>query len=119
MRNSRNKSAGCDALYVAWKLKGEGAWALQRLLTRGAERRLYRLLSWMVAQGEARALLVPAAPLDEIAGALSAPFASTVATRWVEGKNNCAAVKREIERAPVELGLTSRPEEWPLSSAWL
>jgi hypothetical protein len=72
----------------------------------------------MVAKGEARALLVPAAPLEDIADALFSPVASQLSTRWIEGQRKCAAVTREIETTPVQLGLATRPEQWPLSSAF-
>jgi hypothetical protein len=97
---------------------GVGARPAQDLLAEGVSRHLYRLRSWMVARGEARALLVPAAPLEEIAGALFTSVEAPVTTRWISGERQCAAVTREIETAPVQLGLANRPEEWPLSSAW-
>jgi hypothetical protein len=110
-----------DALYVAWKLEPSNeaeASSLQGLLASGADRKLYRLRSWMVAKGEVRALLVPDAPLEEIAEALFSPIATQLSTRWVAGQRSCAAVTREIENAPVTLGLAKRPEEWPWSSAF-
>ena len=91
---------------------------MQRVLTQGAERNLYRLRSWMVARGEARALLIPEAPLEDVADSLFSPVAAPVATRWIAGQMKCAAVTRAIETAPVEFGLARRPEEWPLSSAF-
>ncbi len=114
------ESPVCDALYVAWKLEADAgsAWSIRRILTGGEDRNLYRLRSWMVARGEARALLTPSVPLEEIADALWAPIASPVSTRWIAGQRKCAAVTREIERTPVQLGLASRPEEWPFSSAF-
>ena len=120
MPRSTDRPRLCEALYVAWKLEGdaEGATSAHRLLTGGEDRNLYRLRSWMVAKGEARALLVPAAPLEEIADALFSPVASQLSTRWIEGQRKCAAVTREIETAPVQLGLATRPEQWPLSSAF-
>jgi len=113
-------------LYVSWKLEaveegedgGKTADSMQRAITEGEDRNLYRLRSWMVAKGEVRALIVPEAPLEEIADALWAPVAPPIATRWVAGQRKCAALTREIETAPVEFGLASRPEEWPFSSAF-
>jgi len=120
MPRSTDRPAVCDALYVAWKLEGdaEAADSVHRLLTGGEDRNLYRLRSWMVAKGEARALLVPAAPLEDIANALFTPVASQLSTRWIAGRRKCSAVTHEIENAPVRLGLASRPEQWPLSSAF-
>jgi hypothetical protein len=118
MANSRNRL--CNALYISWKLEaGDGsADSMREKLADGEDRKLYRLRSWMVARGEARVLLVPAAPLEEIAEALWMTLTPPVATRWIEGQRKCAAITRDIETAPVELGLASRPEEWPFSSAF-
>jgi hypothetical protein len=120
MAHFRTQPQVCDALYVSWKLDPgcEAPGSVQQALTGGEDRNLYRLRSWMVARGEARALLVPAAPLEEIADALWNPVAPPVSTRWIAGQRKCAALTREIETAPVELGLASRPEEWPFSSAF-
>jgi hypothetical protein len=109
-----------DALYVAWKLEEEThtAGSIQQLLTSGQDRKLYRLRSWMVARGDARALLIPSAPLEEIADALFTLIAPVVSTRWIAGMRKCAAMTREIERIPVQLGLASRPEQWRFSSAF-
>jgi hypothetical protein len=110
----------CDALYVAWKLEADAdsAFSLQQLLTLGQSQKLYRLRSWMAAKGEARALLVPQAPLDDIADALFTPATEPLSTRWIRGIGQCAAVTREIETTPVLMGLASRPEEWRHSSAF-
>jgi len=126
MAKSGNRAQVCDALYVSWKLEAgeDGALeediadSMRRAITEGEDRNLYRLRSWMVARGEARALIVPEAPLEEIAEALWAPVAPPTASRWVAGQRKCAALTREIETAPVEFGLASRPEEWPFSSAF-
>lgn len=120
MPQSTAPRAPCDALYVAWKLDADsgGTASAHRLLRGGEERNLYRLRSWMVAKGEARALLIPAAPLEEIADALFRPFAEPFSTKWIAGQRKCAAVTREIETMPVQMGLASRPEQWPLSSAF-
>jgi len=92
--------------------------SMRLVIIEGENRNLYRLRSWMVAKGEARALIAPEAPLEEIAAALWAPVAAPIATRWVAGQRRCAALTREIETAPVEFGLATRPEEWPFSSAF-
>src|SRR5579863_913901 len=120
MAHTRNRTQTCDALYVSWKLDegADSADSMQQALAEGENRNLYRLQSWMVARGEARALLIPAAPLEEIADTLWNPVAPPVATQWIAGQRKCAAVTRAIETAPVEFGLASRPEEWPLSSAF-
>jgi hypothetical protein len=120
MPTPENELPVCDALYVAWKLHedADSSGSLRQMLTGGEDRNLYRLRSWMVARGEARALLVPSVPLEEIADALWAPLAQPVSTRWIAGQRKCASVTREIERTPVQLGLASRPEEWPFSSAF-
>ena len=120
MPHLKNRAQVCDALYVSWKLDpgADATDSLRQALTGGEDRNLYRLRSWMVARGEARALLVPAAPLEEIADALWRPVAPPVSTRWIAGQRKCAELTREIERAPVALGLASRPEEWPFSSAF-
>ena len=81
--------------------------SMQQVLTEGEDRNLYRLRSWMVARGEARALLIPAAPLKEIADTLWNPVAPPAATRWIAGQRKCAALTREIETAPVEFGLAN------------
>jgi hypothetical protein len=106
-------------LYVAWRLEtdNDSANSLQQKLARGETRNLYQLRSWMAAKGEARALLVPEAPLEEIADALWSPMSRPLATRWIRGMGKCAAMTREIETVPVAMGLASRPEQWPWSSA--
>lgn len=120
MAKSGNRTQDCEALYISWKLEAgdDLADSMRRAITEGEDRNLYRLCSWMVAGGEARALIVPEAPLEEIADALWVPVAPPIATRWVAGQRKCAALTREIETAPVEFGLASRPEEWPFSSAF-
>jgi hypothetical protein len=120
MPKPENDSQVCDALYIAWRLEEDAhpPESVQELLTSGEDRKLYRLRSWMVARGQARALLVPEAPLEEITDALWKPIAPPVSTRWVAGQRQCAVITRKIETKPVELGLASRPEEWPFSSAF-
>jgi hypothetical protein len=109
-----------DALYIAWKLNtadAASAEIVQERLARGEDRKLYRLWSWVVANGEARALLKPDAPLEQIAAAIWENEALPSLSRWVEGRHACAQVAREIETVPVTLGLAARPEQWPFSSA--
>jgi hypothetical protein len=110
----------CDALYVAWRLEADvdSADSLQQLLTVGQSRNLYRLRCWMAACGEARALIVPHAPLEDIASALFTTAAEPLSTRWIRGISKCAAMTREIETVPVQMGLANRPEEWRYSSAF-
>lgn len=78
---------------------------------------LYRLQSWVIVNGEARALLKPESPLDEITEAIWRDGAEPLKSRWVDGMRRCAEISREIETAPVLLGLALRPEQWPFSSA--
>ena len=78
---------------------------------------LYRLRSWVVVNGEIRALVAPAAPVEEIAQAARHEHCETVSARWIITERACTDLVREIETAPVNLGLASRPEEWPFSSA--
>ena len=109
-----------DALYIAWKMEAhpDSAEALQQVLSVGEGRRLYRLRSWIATRGEARALLIPEAPLEEIAEALRSPGSETISFRWIYGPTRCAAAAWEIETTPVRLGLAGRPEEWRYSSAF-
>jgi hypothetical protein len=103
-------------LYIAWKFDtadDRSATRVWNLLSRGHDRNLFRLRSRVIVNGELRALIAPAAPLDRIAAALG----GLAATRWIDGERACAALAREIESAPVRLGLAQRPEQWPLSSA--
>ena len=109
-----------DALYVAWKIEPPDEKSARRVsnqLLRGEERNLYRLRSWMIARGEARALLAPAAPIEEITQAIWDSPQHSLATRWIESPDDCVRLAREIETAPVAMGLAKRPEEWPFSSA--
>lgn len=109
-----------DALYIAWRTNpadANSAGVAKNRLASGEGRHLYRLRSWVIVNGEARALLAPAAPLEQIAGALSDDAGQLLASRWVAGQRACAELAREIERSPVALGLAERPEQWPYSSA--
>ena len=109
-----------DALYMAWRFDaadGCSAGRMQDLLTRGERQKLYRLISWVVVDGEVRALLEPAAPLEQIAAVVWKGSTKQVASRWIASESACAAVTREIEISPVALGLAMRPEQWPYSSA--
>lgn len=112
--NSRN------ALYLVWKLNGTDngtAGYARRRLSAGEMGHLYRLRSWVITNGEARALLAPEAPLDQIANAIQDGGDRLVSSRWVAGTRACETVKREIENVPVHLGLVDRPEKWRYSSA--
>jgi hypothetical protein len=114
------KVFGGDALYVAWKLDtadAASARRAQQLLAKGEQQNLYCLRSWVVAQGEVRALLSPAAPLEQITGVIWTDRVQPLVSRWVPSKRACAALAREIETIPVGLGLAVRPEQWPYSSA--
>jgi hypothetical protein len=109
-----------NALYIVWRFRGDGERSTARarkLLHRGQALHLYRLRSWVAINGEIRALVAPAAPVEEIAQAARAECCETVSARWVITQRACMDLVREIETAPVQLGLASRPEEWPFSSA--
>jgi hypothetical protein len=71
----------------------------------------------VIAGGEARALLAPAAPLERIAAAIWDCPADAIFTQWIESADVCARLARDIETAPVSMGLAKRPEQWPFSSA--
>jgi hypothetical protein len=114
------KVYGGDALYIAWKLDTADAASAQRaqyLLAKGEQRNLYCLRSWVVAAGEVRALLSPAASLELITETIWSGKVEPLESRWVPGKRACAVLAREIETVPVGLGLAVRPEQWPFSSA--
>lgn len=116
---SQNASSG-EALYVAWKFEPDdetGARRVSLQLRRGEDQNLYRLRSWVIAAGEGRALLSPVAPLEKIAEAIWARPANAIFTQWIDSPDVCARLAREIERAPVTMGLARRPEQWPFSSA--
>jgi len=105
---------------MAWKTSPAGvhsARLAKKRLALGEGRHLYRLRSWVILNGEVRVLLAPAAPLEEIAGAVSNRPEEMICSRWIAGQRACAELAREIERAPVVLGLADRPEQWPYSSA--
>lgn len=109
-----------NALYIVWRLCGTGGHATARarkLLHHGEELHLYRLRSWVAVNGEIRALVAPAVPVEEIAEAARVDHCETVCVRWIATERACTDLVREIETAPVNLGLASRPEEWPFSSA--
>ncbi len=109
-----------NALYIVWRFRDAGECSTaraQKLLNHGQKLRLYRLHSWVAVNGEIRALVAPAAPVEEIAAAARRERCETVSTRWVASERACTSLVREIETAPVQLGLASRPEEWPFSSA--
>jgi type II secretory pathway component PulK len=113
-------SSGSDALYVAWKIEPDdeiGARRVSLQLRRGEDRNLYRLRSWVIAGGEARALLDPAAPLERIAEAIWEHPANAIVAQWIASADVITRLAREIETAPVSMGLAKRPEQWPFSSA--
>jgi hypothetical protein len=106
-----------DALYLVWQeSRAIAMGAIQRRLEQGEEQRLYRLRSWVIVHNEAHALITPSASLDEIVDELWQDEIQPLKTRWVS-RAACAHVAREIERVPVLLGLSPRPEQWPHSSA--
>ncbi len=111
-------------LYLSWRLGDTDADSARETLERltlGEKLHLYKLCSWVVAGNEVKALLTPAATLDEIAAAIwkTPPDIESGAfrMRWVSGQRGRVEVTREIEISPVVLGLARRPEEWPYSSA--
>jgi hypothetical protein len=113
-------STSRNALYLVWKLNGSDngtAGSTWSRLSEGQSRNLYRLRSWVITNGEARALIAPSAPLEQIAGAIWDSTPALVSSRWVAGTRACACMTREIEDVPVRLGLAGRPEEWRYSSA--
>jgi hypothetical protein len=103
-------------LYFVWRFERSAARA-RKLLDRGEKLHLYRLRSWVAVNGEIRALVAPAATVEEIAEAARRGRCETVSAEWVISEHACTNLVREIETAPVSLGLASRPEEWPFSSA--
>ena len=111
---------GSDALYVSWKIDTADEISARRVslqLRRGEDQNLYRLRSWVIAGGEARALLAPSAPLERIAEAIWDKPADAIFTQWIDSPDVCARLARDIETAPVSMGLAKRPEQWPFSSA--
>jgi hypothetical protein len=114
-----NAHAG-NALYIVWRFRSArelSAARARKLLNHGQKLNLFRLHSWVAINGEIRALVAPAAPVEEIAAAARKERCEAVSTRWVATERACTNLVREIETAPVHLGLASRPEEWPFSSA--
>jgi hypothetical protein len=113
-------SSGDGALYVAWKFEPDDEIGARRVtvqLQRGEEQKLYRLRSWAIAGGEARALLAPAAPIEQIAEAIYGRPSNAILTRWIANVDLITRLAREIEMTPVSMGLAKRPEQWPFSSA--
>jgi hypothetical protein len=114
MRRIPNKSG---ALYLVWQTsRAIAVGAIQRRLEQGEQQRLYRLRSWVIVNNETHALVTPSASLDEIVDELWHGETQPLKTRWVS-RSACAHIAREIERVPVLLGLSERPEQWPHSSA--
>lgn len=108
-----------NVLYISWKFDSRDGSArrVSDKLAHGERLHFYRLRSWVVLDGEARVLLDPAAPLAHISQVVAQKDASAVDSRWIGDALEFAEMAREIETAPVTLGLTERPEQWPLSSA--
>lgn len=107
-------------LYLAWKLDSaddDCAGRAHSRLTAGETRSLYRLRSWAIANGVAHVLLAPSAPLEAIVEAILPESGQPISSRWIESKQDCAILVREIETVPVRLGVATRPEQWPFSSA--
>lgn len=118
MRSQKRQSRG--ALYIAWKFSETDEASARRVwnrIRRCGGKRLFRLRSGVVVQGEARALVAPLAPLETIAAAVLRADSRPVISRWIGTEIACAALAREIESVPVNLGLARRPEQWLLSSA--
>jgi hypothetical protein len=92
-------------LYLAWKLNsaeaGSVATAKARLVG-GEGQHLYQLRAWAIANGQVSALLVPEAPLEQIAQAIWAEGTRPLLTRWVASRHACLAVTREIEASRAE-----------------
>jgi len=92
-------------LYLAWKLNSADAGSLARAKARlvgGESQRLYRLQVWAIANGQVSALLVPEAPLEQIAEAIWPEGTQPLLTRWVASRQACLAVAREIEASRAE-----------------
>ena len=111
-------------LYLAWRLNdtdADSVLATTARLAKGEQQHLYRLFSWVVTDGQAQALMAPAAPLEEITAALWNAVPSedhgSLKARWIAGSVDRAELARKIESVPVTLGLARLPEEWPFSSA--
>ena len=110
-------SAATDGeLYLAWTLQSTQREA-HELLASGERRKLYTLTSWVVTEDAIEALLRPAASLEEITAAIWSTPPKLNRARWISTRSACMEITREIETAPVRLGLARRPEEWPFSSA--
>jgi hypothetical protein len=87
-------------LYLAWKLSPTDSASVENTkdrLVEGEGQHLYQLRAWAIANGQARALLVPEAPLEQIAEAIWATGTQPMLTRWVVSCRACSAVTREIE----------------------
>jgi hypothetical protein len=87
-------------LYLAWKLSSADAGSVANTKARlvgGEGQHLYQLRAWAIANGQASALLVPEAPLEQIAEAIWASDTQPMLTRWVASRRACSAATREIE----------------------
>ena len=117
--SERAASSATDALYLSWRLSATDpgvAGRTRRHLRSGETRRLYQLRSWVIVAGEVRALLSPSTTLERIVDAIWGTDSQPVSTRWVSTRD-FARIAHDIETTPVNLGLASRPEQWPMSSA--
>ncbi len=115
----KNLNQNTDALFIAWRLQPDDRASAQRTrrkLNSGESRKLFRLRSWVIVQGEVQALLSPAVSLDRIASSIWGDNSSPTSSRWIR-RNECAKIVRDMETIPVILGLAARPEQWPWSSA--
>lgn len=99
MPNSRD-AAGA-ALYLAWNITTTERENLRDALHRGEKRRLFRVRAWSVAGNQARVLLAPEAPLEEIVKVLWVGDSEPTAGRWVRRGAACAELTRQMEAAPV------------------
>ncbi len=93
-------SAGA-ALYLAWKVTPAERKRLCDALRTGERQHLFRLRAWSVAGLQARVLLTPEAPLEEIVEALWVGDSEPTAGRWVRRGAACAELTRQMETAPV------------------
>src|ERR1700704_90305 len=78
------------------RFRSGGAGDTRALLARGEGDHLYRLRSWVIVNGEERALLAPEVSLHRIANAIWNDADQPIQSRWVASERACAAVAREI-----------------------
>ncbi|HEV2444958.1 MAG TPA: hypothetical protein VGS58_03515 [Candidatus Sulfopaludibacter sp.] len=128
-------------VFVTWRLRGGNGLqdprvvncVVKTLLRGEKEWRLYFLFAWVAMDDHIHALLLPHAPVAEIAyairttsareanrilGRAGLPFwADESSDHWVRDAEEFAMISEEIERHPVNAGLVDDPGEWPWSSA--